>query len=112
MAKAVEATMPATARAGKTKPHGRSEKLESISGLKEKVAAVVIAVKATSASQPIRAARRARVLSSPSVFTATQPAPWTTRAASASRPVRIVYQSRMPGFGFVGLKLVHNGWKK
>src|SRR5688500_11570979 len=76
---------PATARAGKTTPHGRSEKLESISGLREKVAAVVIADETTSATQAIRAARRARALSSPSVFTATQPAPWTTRATSASK---------------------------
>ena len=56
--------------------------------------------------------RRERTFSSCSVFTAAKLAPWDTRVERARRPMRTVYQSRMPGFGSVGLKLVQSGWKK
>jgi hypothetical protein len=87
-------------------------KLSSIQGLTQNVARVASAVNAAVTKAKRREIPRERAFRLFSVFRAMKFAPCTTTVVRARRPIRIVYQSRIPGVREKGLKSVQSGWKK
>ena len=87
---------PNSASSGNTYPQGRSAKLTLRCGCTRKLATVMATTHTASAGHTLFAAMRARLCTSPSVFSATHSAPCTVSASTAATAISSVYQSRMP----------------